>query len=36
MKIFQILEHIIIYTGEDLKWHAPKGRHYNSLPISDS
>jgi len=24
------------YTGEGLKWHAPKGRHYNSLPISDS
>ena len=26
---------IFIYTSEDLKWYAPEGRHFKSLPISD-
>ena len=25
-----------IYTSEDLKWDAPKGRNFKSLLISDS
>ena len=33
--IIIVLNSSSVYTAEDLKWHAPKGRHYKSLVVSD-